>query len=314
MTTNAALLDRPSTAPSAAARGSRWRRWQPVLYIGPALVVLAGFLAYPIVDGVVTSFTNSSMVKPGSGQFVGLANFRALFDDPTFWPAVVRTGVWALSNLVLQVGLGMVLALVMHQRLVARGLFRSVVIIPWIAPTVVLAVIWSFLLDPTSGPINQFLISTGLVTNPPLWLADTTWALPTLTLISVWKWTPFVAVILLAGLQTIPPELHEAAMIDGAGRIQRFRYVVVPHLSTSIALASLLTVAYSVNNFNGIWLFTKGGPVGATDTLTTVAYRIAFQEFDLGKAAAVAVFIFFFMMIISTVYFYVIEGRKGRQA
>ncbi len=314
MATKAAELDRPPLNRPKATKPSKWRRAQPVVYIGPAVLVLTVFLAYPIIAGIVTSFTNSSLVKPASGQFIGLSNYRTLFADPTFWEAVARTGVWATANLILQVGLGMVLALVMHQRLFARGLFRSIVIIPWIAPTVVVALIWSFLLDPTSGPINHFLVSSGLISNPPLWLADTTWALPTLTLISVWKWTPFVAVILLAGLQTVPPDLHEAAMIDGAGRVQRFRYVVMPHISTSIALSSLLTVAYSVNNFNGIWLFTKGGPVGATDTLTTVAYRLAFQEFDLGKAAAVAVFLFVLMMIFSVVYFYLIEGRKGRQA
>jgi multiple sugar transport system permease protein len=178
---------------------------------------------------------------------------------------------------------------------------------------VVVALIWRYLLDPTSGPLNQFLVKTGISDSPPLWLADQATAMPTVILLSVWKWTPFVAVILLAGLQAIPEDLHEAATLDGAGSIQRLRYVILPGIRTSLALASLLTVGYSVNNFNGIWLFTKGGPIGATETLTTLAYRRAFSEFDLGTAAAVAVVLFAGLFVISTAYFFVIEGRKGRR-
>ena len=144
----------------------------------------------------------------------------------------------------------------------------------------------------------------------PQWLADDSTAMPVLILLSTWKWTPLVAVILLAGLQTVPRELHEAAMLDGAGGLQRLRYVVIPGIRTSIALASLLTVGYSINNFNGIWMFTRGGPAGATETLTTLAYQFAFTQFDFGRAAAVAMILFAFLLVLSSVYFYVVEGRK----
>ncbi|MFI6600025.1 carbohydrate ABC transporter permease [Nonomuraea sp. NPDC050536] len=303
----------PTTAAPAPARpaprGPR-RGWRPWAYLTPALVLLAGVLGYPVLDGLWTSFNHSVMTQPGADEFTGLDNYRAVLSDPELLTALGHTALWGAANLVLQLVLGFALALLMHQKLRGRALFRSVVIIPWVVPSIVVALVWRYLLDPTSGPLNQLLIKVGLFDQSPQWLSDEKLAMPTLILLSTWKWTPLVAVILLAGLQTVPRELHEAAMLDGAGRVQRLRYVVIPGIRTSIALASLLTVGYSVNNFNGIWMFTRGGPAGATQTLTTLAYQFAFTEFDFGRAAAVAMILFAFLLVLSTVYFYVVEGRK----
>ncbi|GAA2799956.1 sugar ABC transporter permease [Kribbella solani] len=304
--------------PSPAAASVRPLRQRltalsPFLYLLPALVALAGVLGYPVLDAVWTSLKHSVPTDPSADRFTGLANYRAIFGNGAFWTALGHTGLWALANLVLQLTIGFGLALLMHQKLAGRALFRSVVIIPWVVPSVVVAVIWRYLLDPTSGPLNQLLMSTGLTQEPVLWLANQATAMPVVILLSVWKWTPFVAVILLAGLQAIPEELHEAAMIDGAGLWGRLLHVVVPGIRTSLTLASLLTIGYSVNNFNGIWLFTQGGPIGATETLTTFAYRKAFTEFDFGSAAAVAVVLFAGLFVVSTAYFFSVEGRKGRK-
>lgn len=288
-------------------------RWQPWRYLLPALVLLAGVLGYPVVYAIWTSLNHSVLTSPGTERFTGLDNYVAVLTDGAFWAATGNTVLWAAANLVLQLVAGMALALLMHQKMKGRAFFRSVVIIPWVVPSVVVALVWRYLLDPTSGPLNQLLVGLGVVSQSPLWLADQKTAMPVVIALSVWKWTPFVAVILLAGLQAVPHELHEAAMIDGCGWLRRFRYVVIPCMRTSLALASLLTVGYSVNNFNGIWLFTRGGPVGATETLTTLAYRQAFTSFDLGRAAAVAVILFAGLLVVSTCYFYVVEGRKGRK-
>ncbi|MGH3586742.1 MAG: carbohydrate ABC transporter permease, partial [Pseudonocardia sp.] len=257
-----------------------------------------------------TSFNHEIATAPDAREFAGLDNYRQVFADPGFAGVAVRTALWAFGNLVLQIGLGLVIASVLNQRLRARAALRSVIIIPWVVPTVVVALIWRFLLDPTTGPLNDLLKATGLVDESPLWLADTSLAFGTLVLLSVWKWTPFVAVILLAGLQSVPEDVKEAALIDGANSFQRFRYVIVPHISTSIAMASVLTIAYSINNFAGIWLFTRGGPAGSTETLTTLAYRYAFEAFDFGKASAVAVVLFAFVFVVSCVYFYLVEGDR----
>lgn len=301
------------TSPRAVPARRRSRRHaHPWLYLAPAVLLLAGVLGYPVLYAIRVSVSHSMLTTPGEDHFTGLANYRTVLSDGHFYSALGHTVLWAVANLVLQLGLGMGLALLMHQKMAGRALFRSTVIIPWVVPSVVVALVWRYLLDPASGPLNQFLTATGLMSAPAAWLADGSTAMPVLILLSVWKWTPFVAVILLAGLQAVPEELHEAATLDGAGAFNRFRYVVVPGIRTSIGLASLLTVGYSVNNFNGIWLFTQGGPAGATETLTTLAYRYAFTEFDFGRAAAVAMVLFACLLVISTIYFYMIEGRKGR--
>ncbi|NUR84609.1 MAG: sugar ABC transporter permease [Nonomuraea sp.] len=301
----------PTAAPSPPVQTKAPRRgWRPWAYLAPALVLMAGVLGYPVLDGLWTSFNHSVMTQPGAEEFVGLENYLAVLGDSELLSAVGHTVLWGVANLVLQLVLGFLLALLMHVKLRGRAFFRSAVIIPWVVPSIVVALVWRYLLDPTSGPLNQLLLKLGLVDQAPQWLADEKLAMPTLILLSTWKWTPLVAVILLAGLQTVPKELHEAAMLDGAGNLQRLRYVIIPGIRTSIALASLLTVGYSVNNFNGIWMFTRGGPAGATQTLTTLAYQFAFTEFDFGRAAAVAMILFAFLLLLSAVYFYVVEGRK----
>lgn len=305
---------RPPAAPETGRpRRRRVRALHPWLYLLPALVLLIGVLGYPVVNAIWTSLNHSVLTNPDGDHFAGLANYRSIFGDGAFYSALEHTVLWAAANLICQIVLGMMLALLMHQKLAGRAFFRSVVIIPWVVPSVVVALIWRYLLDPTSGPINQALVATGVWNDPPLWLANQSTAMPVVIALSVWKWTPFVAVILLAGLQAIPEELYEAAVIDGAGAIKRLRYVILPNMRTSLALASLLTVGYSVNNFNGIWLFTQGGPIGATETLTTLAYRHAFSSFDLGTAAAIAVVLFVGLFIVSTAYFFAVEGRKGRR-
>ncbi|WP_182113208.1 MULTISPECIES: carbohydrate ABC transporter permease [unclassified Actinotalea] len=301
------------TPPAARARRQRRRRLEPFLYIAPAFVVLGLIIGYPVLNAAWTSLTDSSLMAPGQEQFVGLDNFVDLFTSASFWTVMGRTHVWAAATLLLQVGLGLVIATTLNKQLVARGFVRTTMIVPWVVPTVLVALIWRFLLDPASGPVNQILRDSGILENPPMWLANTSTALPTLVLISAWKWTPFTAVILLAGMQQIPPEQYEAAMIDGANAWQRFLHVTVPGIRTSLALVTLTTISGAINNFNGIWLFTRGGPVGATDILTTVAYRTAFQEFDFGKAAAIAMVIFVMMMVLAVLYFYVVEGRKEKR-
>ncbi|CAM3377001.1 carbohydrate ABC transporter permease [Occultella aeris] len=307
--------ERPRTSPEHAAHARKQRvrrqRLAPILYIGPAFVAIALIIGYPVFNAIGTSFLNASLLAPGQDTFAGFDNFTGLFRDPAFWVVMGRTLVWAGAALIVQVGLGLVIANTLNKKLFARGAIRTTLIVPWVVPTVLVALIWRFLLDPVSGPINEILRGTGLWENPPVWLADTRFVLGVLVLISAWKWTPFTAVILLAGMQQIPPEQHEAAMMDGANAWQRFRNVTVPGIRTSLALVTLTTISGAINNFNGIWLFTRGGPVGATEILTTMAYRTAFTEFDFGKAAAISVIIFVMMMAVAVVYFYVVEGRKG---
>lgn len=305
--TTTQVAERPPTRPARRRMG---RRLEPVLYIAPAFLVMAAIIGYPVVSAIGTSFLHSSLAKPGQDTFAGLANYGALFSSADFLGVVGRTLLWAGACLITQVGLALVVANLLNKKLFARGVFRTAMIVPWVVPTVLVALIWRFLLDPAQGPVNTLLRDSGILTNSPAWLADTSTALPALVLISAWKWTPFAAVILLAGMQQIPGELYEAAVVDGAGAFRRWLHITLPGIRTSMALVCLTTIAGSINNFNGIWLFTRGGPVGATDILTTVAYRTAFQDLDLGMAATISVVIFVFMLLIAVLYFFAVEGRK----
>lgn len=289
------------------------RKLQPVFYIAPAFIALAAVIGYPVANAIGTSFLDASLLAPGQDAFTGLGNYRELLTSGKFWLVMGRTLIWAGAALTVQVGLGLVIANTLNKKLFARGAARTTFIIPWVVPTVLVALIWRFILDPISGPINSVLRSTGLWENPPVWLADTRFALPVLILISAWKWTPFTAVILLAGMQQIPEEIYEAAKVDGASALRRLWHITLPSIRTSLALTTLTTVSGAINNFNGIWLFTRGGPVGSTEILTTYAYRTAFMEFDFGKGSAISVIIFLMMMILAVVYFYIVEGRSEKR-
>lgn len=315
MTAPPPLPTAPGNRQAAKARARRTRRrvWEPFLYLAPAFVILVLIIGYPLLDVIRTSFTNSSLIMPGQDSFAGLDNFATLFSNSAFWVIVGRTLVWALAALLIQVGVGLGIAHVLSKKLFARGLVRTTMMMPWVVPGVLVALIWSYLLDPVQGPVNNVLKSTGILENPPLWLADSSTVLPTLMIIAAWKWTPFTVVILLAGLQQIPYEQHEAAMMDGATAWQRLWHVTIPSIKTSLALCSLTAVSGAINNFNGIWLFTQGGPNGSSEILTTFAYRTAFIQFDFGMAGAVSMVIFGFMMVLAVIYFYVVEGRKERK-
>lgn len=303
----------PRNVAAVRSRRQRLRRKSlPFIYIAPAFIVLAAIIGYPVANAIGTSFLDASLLAPGQDTFTGLGNYIELARMEEFWRVLGRTVIWAGAALIVQVGMGLFIANILNKRLFARGAIRTTLIIPWVVPTVLVALIWRFLLDPVSGPLNSFLISTGIWEDPPFWLADTRFVLPTLVLISGWKWTPFTAVILLAGMQQIPAELYEAAMVDGANAFRKLVSITLPSIRTSLALVTLTTVSGAINNFNGIWLFTRGGPSGATDILTTFAYRTAFQEFNFGRASAISVVIFVFMMILAVLYFYVVEGRAEK--
>lgn len=304
-------MSKPRAVADARVRRPVTRRIEPMLYIAPAFVVLGLVVGFPVFSAIGTSFLHASLLKPGQDSFAGLSNYVSLFGDAEFLSALWRTFVWAGAALVIQTSLALGIALVLNRKLVGRGLFRTVLIVPWVVPTILVALIWRYLLDPVSGPVTEVLGWVGF-DSPPIWLADPTWAMPTLLLISAWKWTPFSAVVILAGLQQIPQEHYEAAAVDGANAWQRFVHVTIPSISTSLALVTLTTISGAINNFNGIWLFTRGGPNGATEILTTYAYRTAFMQFDFGKASAISVLIFLIMMVLAVTYFIVVEGRQNR--
>lgn len=278
--------------------------------LAPTLALLALVILYPLANGVRISFLRYKLTSPTPPHWIGLGNYRALLHDGTFWSVFRTTVIWTVSNVVAQLLLGLVLALLLNEQLKARGLFRSAALIPYILPSVCAALIWRWMYDGSSGIINSLLFKAGLIDSYRPWLGDVRTALPAVIIESIWKGTPFVMILLLAGLQTIQPQFYEAAALDGAGAWHRFTDITLPLLQPSIAIAVILTTVYTVNNFNAIWLMTRGGPLGSTDILFTQAYKTAFERYDFGMAAAISVVLFGILAVFGAIYLFLVERQE----
>lgn len=276
----------------------------------PTLALLAVLLAWPVLQAVAMSVQRLRLTAPEPARFVGWDNYVALWRDPTWWSALRITLIWTSANLVAQLLLGTLLALLLNERLRGRGGLRSAALIPWIVPSVAAALIWRWLFDGSAGLINALLVQIGVLHDYVAWLGNPQTALPAVILESIWKGTPFVLVVVLAALQTIPAELNEAAAIDGAGSLQRLWRITLPAIRPTLAIAAILTVVYTVNNFNAIWLMTQGGPLHATEILFTYAYQTAFQRFDFGLAAAMSVVLFVILLIPTSAYLFLVERSE----
>ncbi|HEX5505235.1 MAG TPA: sugar ABC transporter permease [Thermomicrobiales bacterium] len=273
----------------------------------PALLTVALVIVYPVLDGIRISFLRMKLTSPGPTRFVGLDNYAALLRDETFWQTLRTTAIWTASNLVAQVTLGTALALLLNERLRARGVYRAVALIPYVVPSVAAALIWRWLFDGSSGLFNAALVRLGVLDRFVPWLGEAGTALPAVVLESVWKGTPFVMLVVLAGVQAIPRELYEAGALDGATAAARFRYITLPLLRPTLGVATILTAVYTVNNFNAIWLMTQGGPLHSTEILFTLAYKAAFQRFDFGMAATISVVLFGLLALATAAYLFLVE-------
>jgi multiple sugar transport system permease protein len=277
----------------------------------PTLTLLGLVILYPLLDGVRISLMRMKLTSVAEPRFVGLQNYVSLFQDEKFWFTLRTTAVWTVANVVAQIILGLALAVLLNEKIRGRGLYRSIALIPYIVPSVAAALIWRWMYDGSSGIINAILFRLGLIESYRPWLGEVSTALPAVIIESIWKGTPFVMILLLAGLQTISPEYYEAGAIDGASAWQRFRDITLPLLRPSLAVATVLTTVYTVNNFNAIWLMRQGGPLGTTEILFTWAYKMAFQRFDFGMAAAISVVLFGILAIFAAIYIFLVEREEA---
>lgn len=278
--------------------------------LAPTLALLCVVILYPLANGVRISLMRYKLTSTADPRWVGLANYRKLFQDEEFWSVFRTTVIWTTSNVVVQLVLGLALALLLNEQLKVRGLFRSIALIPYVVPSVCAALIWRWMYDGSAGIINSVLYKLGLIDQYRPWLGDISTALPAVIIESIWKGTPFVMILVLAGLQTIPPDYYEAGALDGAGSWRRFVDITLPLLQPTLAVATILTTVYTVNNFNAIWLMTRGGPLGSTDILFTYAYKEAFESYDFGMAATVSVVLFGILAIFGAIYIFLVERQE----
>ena len=255
--------------------------------LAPLLILLFVLLAYPIATAVWITLQDKTIGMPG--KFVGLKNYQdLLLNDPFFWQVVRNGFIFTLGSVGLKLIIGMVMALVLNQPILFRGFFRGLLLMPWVAPTVVTALSWRWMLDLT-GVLNLMFRSVGLMKTPVPWLAQYGTALLSLILVNTWRGFPFFGITLLAGMQAIPHELYEAAAMDGASLWQRFWYITVPSLRTVILVATILSLIWTFNDFSIVWLLTGGGPGHATDVFATYTYKLGFVTSRLGYGQTVSV-------------------------
>jgi len=264
------------------------RRRAGYLFCLPGMAYLALFLAYPLFYNVWTSVHDVELgqLLGGTERFNGLENYRAVVADPAFWHSVRLSLVFTLGSLLFQFAIGFALALLFARPFPLNGLLRSLLLVAWLLPPVVSGTLFRWLLDPESGAYNALFPAVGLGTLSHDWLTDPSTAMAGAIFANVWVGVPFNMLLLLVGLHTIDPELHEAAAIDGAGAWQRFRHITLPLMRPVSVTVLLLGLVYTFKVFDLVFVMTGGGPVDATRVLSLYAYEVFFTFFRFGQGAA----------------------------
>jgi multiple sugar transport system permease protein len=282
-----------------------------LLMIAPAAAFLLVFLAYPLGLGFWLGMTDATIGQPG--RFIGFANFISLAHDQIFWLSVFNTTFYTVVASALKFGLGLYLALLLNRRLPMKSLIRAVVLLPFVTPTVLSAIAFWWIYDPQFSIISWSLIKLGLIHQYIDFLGQPWNARWSVIFANVWRGIPFVAITLLAGLQTIPPSLYEAATLDGAGPWQRFRFVTLPMLSPIIAVVMTFSVLLTFTDFQLIYAITRGGPMNATQLMATLSFQRAITGGNLGEGAAIADAMVPFLLAAILFSYFGLQRRRWQQ-
>ena len=287
------------------------RNWVSFWFMLPAAAFLILFLAYPLGLGVWLSFTDARIGR--SGIFVGLENYEWLWDDSTFWLSVFNTLLYTIVASAVKFTVGLYLALLLNENLPFKALLRAVVLIPFIVPTVLSAIAFWWIYDAQFSIISWSLRHLGLISGNIDFLGDMWNARWSVIFANIWRGVPFVAITLLAGLQTVSPSLYEAATIDGASRLQIFRHITYPMLTPIIAVVMTFSVLFTFTDFQLIWVLTRGGPVNATQLMATLSYQRAILSGQLGEGAAISTAMIPFLLAAILISWFGLQRRKWQQ-
>jgi multiple sugar transport system permease protein len=276
--------------------------------IFPALFVILGLNLYPTVEGILTSFTNQSLIDPSHSAWVGLDNYFKLLRDPVFQVALTHSIELTFCAVVFQVFLGLILAHLLIQKVPGIHFFRSVAMITWVLPIIASVVMFRFMTLPNYGLINILLKDAGAGQLARNWFGDEKFAFLLILMMHLWRNVPFYAIAFMAAMQAIPTDLYEAARIDGAGEWRQFWYVTLPNLRYIILVMVVLHVTFTFNNFDFVYLSTGGGPVNATEVLPSYIYKQAWNGYALGYASAGGVLMLVILVILVTICNRLIKG------
>jgi ABC-type sugar transport system permease subunit len=282
-------------------------------FVAPAALVIILIVLIPLGRALWMSVFDIRLTRPGVEPFVGLGNYLEQLTSGDFWAATGRALYFTVVSTALELGFGMGLALLMDQPLRWRWLLRTLVILPWALPTIVNALMWRWIDNAEYGALNALLTQTGVLHDYQPWLSDSDLAMWMVIIADVWKLTPLVAILLLAGLQSIDREVVEVARVDGAGPWQVFRHILLPLVTPVILILLVLRTMEAFKVFDLIWIMTHGGPANSTQTIAIYAYQTAYQAFDFGRGAALGYLIALVIMVLAAIYLRLL-GRTGQTA
>ncbi len=257
--------------------------------VAPAMILLAVLLAVPTVLTVIYSLHDVPASGSSFGPFVGIENYTIIFASPVFWRSAQVTATFAVGFVALSTLIGLAMAILLNQRFIGRGLARAMLIIPWATPWLVIGILWKWFADGSVGGLNAVLLMLGLTSDYHPFLSDPNTALPITVLAAVWRQASFAGILLLAGLQTLPEELHEAAQLDGANWWQRFTNITLPWLKPVLITVTVFNVIYAFLQFDVVFAMTQGGPGDTTQVLSVLIYRQLFVNTNIGLGSALAV-------------------------
>jgi ABC-type sugar transport system permease subunit len=280
-------------------------------FTAPAIIVLLAVLAYPIIASWVLSFLRVRFAGQGlSFQFYGLKNYTEMLTNPLFHESLVRSIYFTFMEVVVVLFLALIVALMLNHPLGRHAFFRVVLLVPWALAPVANAVLWKWIYNANYGIINQVLVGFGLIERGIVWLGSPLLALNMILLADIWKAVPFIALLLLAGLQNIPSYLYKAARLDGANTWQQFQHVTLPGLKTTLVISIVLQSIWALKVFDLIYVLTKGSPADSTVLLNYLSWRETFSNLDVGYGAAIANVLFVMMFLLSLVYIRALRPRQ----
>jgi multiple sugar transport system permease protein len=289
--------------------------YKPFLIVAcllPALGLLSVFLTYPLGLGIWLAFTDTKIGR--SGQWIGLENFDYLMEDPQFWSAVFYSIFYTAVATVGKFALGLWLALLLNNHLPFKSLLRAIILLPWIVPTVLSAIAFWWIYDPQFSIVSYIFVDVLHVRENYFDFLSTTWpARWSLIAANIWRGIPFVAISLLAGLQTISPSLYEAALLDGSTPWQRFRHITFPLLMPILAIVMTFSIIFTFTDFQLVYAITRGGPVNSTHLMATLAFQRGIAGGELGEGAAIAVAMIPFLVVATLFSYFALARRKWQQ-
>jgi multiple sugar transport system permease protein len=307
----------PGRVRPAIAEETAWsqlrsnKNWLGFWYMMPAALLLGLFLAWPLILGIWLSFTDTKIGR--SGVFIGLENYEWLMGDSIFWLSVFNTMIYTTVASAIKFALGLYLALLLNKHLPFKALIRAAVLIPFIVPTVLSAIAFWWIYDSQFSILSWMLKKMGLISQNIDFLGDPNNARASVIFANIWRGIPFIAITLLAGLQTVSPSLYEAATLDGASKWQLFRHITYPLLTPIIAVVMTFSVLFTFTDFQLIWAMTRGGPVNATHLMATLSYQRAIIAGQLGEGAAISTAMIPFLLAAIMVSWFGLQQRKWQQ-